>query len=225
VRSIKSGGVGKLRESVLGKACLAGKKQYKFVKKRNGYVVLVESNNKFHFSRLYGYSFLTIVNPVREMKPFSNQVAYPSHSLMFILTDDDEGIISDMSETCKQIVGLQLETLSNQDLVIDRPFVRICDLLVDFNWANFKLQRKVLAADKSSEPYENIHKFNLGLIRSNHYYDEGAGEKDNAIMMRVRIFEEYFEADKQRMNIFILKTVDDLANPTIHNKRDLAGVD
>jgi len=132
----------------LTRSTFIGEKQYRFLKNRNGYIVLVEMISKFHFSKVHGYSFLSIISPVQEMKPFSNYLRYSTSQLLFIITDDDEGQITDLSESCKHLINLRIETLTNQDLMIDRPFMRISDLLVDFNFINYKLQRRMLSNEK-----------------------------------------------------------------------------
>lgn len=75
-----------------------------FLKKSNGYVIAVELYIKFHYSIDYDYTFLAIVSPFYEMAPFMNTVKFNTDQLMFFLVDNDQGCISEYSESCKKIL-------------------------------------------------------------------------------------------------------------------------
>ena len=75
------------------------------MKKSNDYVIPVELYIKFHYSVDYQYTFLAIIKPFYEMAPFSNGVKYNINQLLFLMTDNDKGQISEYSESFSTIMA------------------------------------------------------------------------------------------------------------------------
>lgn len=76
-----------------------------FIKKSNGYVIPVELYIKFHYSIDYQYTFLAIIRPFYEMSPFKNALKLNMDQLLFLIVDNEDGRITEYSESCIKLLG------------------------------------------------------------------------------------------------------------------------
>lgn len=79
---------------------------------------------------------MAILNPLYDMAPFTSGVKYNIGQMIFVLTDNDEGLIYEYSESCKTLLKL------NQKFEYDDGAMKkIGDFIVDLNFNEFKKGR------------------------------------------------------------------------------------
>lgn len=126
------------RYNKTGQSYIIDNKVTMFIKKANSYVIPVELYIKFHYSVEYQYIFLAILTPLYEIAPFNNGVKYNLNQVAFILTDNEDGIITEYSESCKTLLGIDETTLFDCGAGIIK---RIGEFVIDLDFAKVKKTR------------------------------------------------------------------------------------
>lgn len=143
-----------------GQSYIINNKATMFVKKANGYVVPVEIYIKFHFSTEYKYTFLAIVKPYTQMRPFHNEQSYKLDQLLFLIADNDiEGLVTEYSQSFpSQMKSLGLDFRQETTNITKR----VTDLFTDLDFTNFRNTRRDRM--QSGEIYEAYHSFDLDIL-------------------------------------------------------------
>jgi hypothetical protein len=108
------------------------------MKKANDYVIPVELYIKFHYSVDYQYTFLAIIKTFYEMAPFGNGVKYNINQLLFLMTDNDKGQISEYSESFSTIMA---NYGFHKELEKDQIQKNISDIIEELDFNEFKRTR------------------------------------------------------------------------------------
>jgi hypothetical protein len=68
------------------------------------------------------------MRPFYEIAPFSNNVKYNINQLIFLVADNDEGTISEYSESCRKLLNFNNE-IEHDDIV-----KKIGEFVIDLNF-------------------------------------------------------------------------------------------
>ena len=109
-----------------------------FLLKKNGYVIPYQLNIQFHYSMMYGSTFIAYGNSVKEMQLKKMGQKFPSNKVMFFLCESEDGRIRDISESCFKQLGLDIKYIDSNDLSCENASVTIMDICKEIDLRQVK---------------------------------------------------------------------------------------
>ena len=97
-----------------GQNVILDKKLNQFVKHKNGYVLPVQILVKNHYSKHHGFTFIAFINKIKDIQmDGSLSMGVPVENLMFLLCDNIDGKVYNVSKSCASVLGIKKEYLLN----------------------------------------------------------------------------------------------------------------
>lgn len=120
-------------------------------------------NIQYHYSMIYGHTFIAFINRIVEMPLQKMGQKYPVEKIMFYLCEPEEGRISDISENCNHMLGLSINHILTNELNSEKSNLTIKEICPQIDIQ--KLKQNSINNQGYNKIYENKIELNLEIIK------------------------------------------------------------
>eukprot|EP00347_Sterkiella_histriomuscorum_P022071 403331786 len=183
--------------SKTGQSKILNKKVMHFCKDKNANLIPIEALVKFHYSQFFNYCFVSLIDPVIQMRPFRDDTTYQTNQLLFFSIDWNNGQITESSENFSQLVKKSgISSLGS--MIFQEKVITLDDIFENLHFRTIKNLKR-----KYNKPQKNFHEgiYKLDLFEFNDEVDNRQifNQNRKTLLAKIAIYYESYGNDYLKM--------------------------
>eukprot|EP00347_Sterkiella_histriomuscorum_P001462 403371946 len=180
-----------------GQSKILNKKVMHFCKDKNSNLIPIEALVKFHYSQVFNYCFVALIDPVIQMRPFRDDTTYQSNQLLYLSIDWNNGQITESSENFSQLVK-KSEISSLGSTIFQEKVITLDNIFENFNFRAIKNLKR-----KSNNPRKNFYEgiFQIDMFQFNDVVDNRQifNQTKKTLLAKIALYYESYGNDYLKM--------------------------